>query len=70
MLMLRRTLFLACVALVVTLSSTSNARAWYAAGYRAGGVGYAGGYRAGGVAYGGCHYGAYGGCRYGAVRRW
>ena len=69
MTMLRRALFLACVALVVTLSSTSDARAWYAAGYRAGG-GYAGGYRAGGVAYGGCHYGCYGGYRAGCVRRW
>jgi hypothetical protein len=69
MTMLHRTLFLACVALVVTLLSTANARAWYAAGYRAGG-GYAGGYRAGGVAYGGCHYGSYGGYRAGCVRRW
>ena len=59
MTMLRRTLFLACVALVVALSSTSNAQAWYA-----------GGYRAGGVAYGGCHYGSYGGYRAGCVRRW
>lgn len=75
--MLRKTLFLACVALLVTLSSTSNARAWYAYGYRAGGYGYrggygyAGGYRAGGgYAYGGYHYGAYGGYRYGYARRW
>jgi hypothetical protein len=81
MTMLRRALFLACVALMVTLSSTSNAQAWYAAGYRAGGVAYGGGYRAGGVAYGGgyraggvayggCHYGSYGGYRAGCVRRW
>ncbi len=67
--MFGKALFLACVALVVTLTSTSNARAWYAGGYRAGGVAY-GGYRAGGVAYGGCHYGAYGGYRAGCVRRW
>jgi hypothetical protein len=67
--MLRKSLFLACITLVVMLSSTSNAQAWYAAGYRAGG-GYAGGYRAGGVAYGGCHYGGYSSYHAGCVRRW
>jgi hypothetical protein len=67
--MLRRYALLACFAALVTLGSSSKAQAWWAGGYRAGGVAV-GGYRAGGVAYGGCHYGAYGGYRAGYVRRW
>jgi hypothetical protein len=58
--MLRRILFLVCVALVVSLSSTSKAQAYYS---------YHASYHSGG-AYGGCHYGSYHGCSGGCYRRW
>ncbi|HEY7313981.1 MAG TPA: hypothetical protein VH643_31820 [Gemmataceae bacterium] len=70
--MLRRSVFLFCVALLVALATSSKAQAWGC--YRAAGVygGY-GGYRAGAVGgyrYGGAAYGGYGGYRAGYVRRW
>jgi hypothetical protein len=73
--MLRRIVFLSCVALVVVLATSSKAQAWGC--YRAGAVGGWGGYRAGAVggyragAVGGWGgYGGYGGYRAGYVRRW
>jgi hypothetical protein len=77
--MLRRIVFLSCVALVVVLATSSKAEAWgcyragavggWGGGYRAGAVGGWGGYRAGAVGgWGG--YGGYGGYRAGYVRGW
>lgn len=65
--MLRKTLFLACAALLLSLATSSEAKAWFVYHY-GGGYPYVGAY---GGPYGGYHYGGYvGGYRYGYVRRW
>jgi hypothetical protein len=62
---LRRPLFLAGAAILVTPATSSESKSWYAYHY-----GYRGGYGGyGGVHYG-YHYGGYGGARYGYYRRW
>ena len=83
--MLKKTLFLAGAALLVTLAMSTKAHAWgvYHAGYTH--IGPAGAYHVGGTrayggyggAYGGYHYGGYGygyhpygGGGYGYYRRW
>jgi hypothetical protein len=66
--MLRKILFPALAAILVTLVMSTEARAWgcYRVGYHYGGYG---GYRYGGYHYGG--FGGYGGAyRYGYYRRW
>ena len=75
-----RKILLGCVAIVLMLALTSQAKAWYTyhrgpygAGFHYGGYGgYRGyGYHYGGYHYGGYHYG-YGGAgyHYGYYRRW
>jgi len=73
--MLRKTVFLACAALLLVLATSSRAQAWGCYHYRYGGYGGYGGYHAGYTHYGpvtGFHhystgggYGAYGGYHYG-----
>jgi hypothetical protein len=69
--MLRKILFPALAAILVTLVMSTEARAWgcYRVGFHYGGYGGYGGYRYGGYHYGG--FGGYGGAyRYGYYRRW
>jgi len=64
--MLRKSIFAACAALLLTLAVSSKAHAWgcYHAGFTH--VGPAGVYHVGGTrAYGGYGYGGYGGYHYG-----